>query len=569
VKFWHPDWQKLILQELLRIQAVGFDGIYLDIVDAFEFFEYDPLQKEWRENLSNPETSNSYRQDMIAWVTTIAAQARKQTPGFLVVPQNGSQLLADPAYARLISGIGIEDLFTDDNHILPLNESAERLETLRPFAQSGKPVFVIEYASTFKAQHHAVTRAALENFELLLTHRDLNHLGWDLLPPENFDRERLKLQQLPARDGGSVWHVDALRGDNQNPGSQTRPLKSIQAAADRAQPGDCVLIAPGLYPEVVRPARSGSAESPIRYQARSPGTVVLDGQNRLPGHHWDGLFILEDRHHIEIIGLRFRNSTAAGLYAKNSSHLLIQANESDHTWSSGIQIWNSQNIRILGNTVRRTCQGVTPKGTGTQECITLASCTDSEIAWNRVYDRRENHGDGGEGIDVKQACHNVSIHHNLVHDLIRLGIYVDAYDKTAGGIQVHDNVVSRCASGIVLSAEMKTGELTEVLLSRNILYRNRNHGIEVSDYEDDAPRRNLRIDSNHAFANGRPDWGGGISILTRNPKSGNVLIESNHLHANHAWQLCGSTPMLPKITLRNNTVQDVRGYDGGTEKEIH
>ena len=43
VKYWHSDWQKIIYGNdnsyLKKIINAGFDGVYLDIIDAFEFYE--------------------------------------------------------------------------------------------------------------------------------------------------------------------------------------------------------------------------------------------------------------------------------------------------------------------------------------------------------------------------------------------------------------------------------------------------------------------------------------------------------------------------------------------------
>jgi cysteinyl-tRNA synthetase len=43
VKYWHPDWKRIIYGSsnsyLDRILAVGFDGVYLDVVDGFYYFE--------------------------------------------------------------------------------------------------------------------------------------------------------------------------------------------------------------------------------------------------------------------------------------------------------------------------------------------------------------------------------------------------------------------------------------------------------------------------------------------------------------------------------------------------
>jgi cysteinyl-tRNA synthetase len=43
VQYWDPEWQAIIIggedSYLNKIIAAGFDGVYLDIIDAFEYFE--------------------------------------------------------------------------------------------------------------------------------------------------------------------------------------------------------------------------------------------------------------------------------------------------------------------------------------------------------------------------------------------------------------------------------------------------------------------------------------------------------------------------------------------------
>jgi len=39
VRYWYPEWQNIILGYLQKILDSGFDGTYLDIIDAFEYFE--------------------------------------------------------------------------------------------------------------------------------------------------------------------------------------------------------------------------------------------------------------------------------------------------------------------------------------------------------------------------------------------------------------------------------------------------------------------------------------------------------------------------------------------------
>lgn len=175
VKYWDPLWQKTILASLDRILAAGFDGIYLDIVDAFEGFERDPVTGNWRDNAVNLETKRTFREDMLAWVRHLADHARASRPGFLVIPQNGEQLLADPGFSEIVSAIGVEDLFTLDNRIS--TETNLRSELLDTFQKSGKSVFAIEYARKPGPRDHARTEAAHHKFSLLLTARNLDTLG--------------------------------------------------------------------------------------------------------------------------------------------------------------------------------------------------------------------------------------------------------------------------------------------------------------------------------------------------------------------------------------------------------
>ncbi|GAG74122.1 unnamed protein product, partial [marine sediment metagenome] len=52
---------------------------------------------------------------------------------------------------------------------------------------------------------------------------------------------------------------------------------------------------------------------------------------------------------------------------------------------------------------------------------------------------------GGEGIDVKDGSSNGKVYKNHVHDINRLGIYVDAWDKHTYNIEVFQNIVHNCS----------------------------------------------------------------------------------------------------------------------------
>ncbi|MCR5279594.1 MAG: right-handed parallel beta-helix repeat-containing protein [Lachnospiraceae bacterium] len=72
------------------------------------------------------------------------------------------------------------------------------------------------------------------------------------------------------------------QASDDNDGSKSAPLKTIQAAADRATPGTHVLIGPGVYRECVAPAMGGSdVTSMICYEAMEKGTVVIKASEEI------------------------------------------------------------------------------------------------------------------------------------------------------------------------------------------------------------------------------------------------------------------------------------------------
>lgn len=140
VRFWDPDWQRVIFgtpnSYLDTILEQGFDGVYLDIVDAYWYF-----QEKGRKSAAA---------EMIRFVSAIAAYARARRPGFLVVPQNAEDLLADAGYRDIIDAQAKEDLLfglEGENEANSADAVAWPLKHLKLARQAGKPVFLVEYPS--------------------------------------------------------------------------------------------------------------------------------------------------------------------------------------------------------------------------------------------------------------------------------------------------------------------------------------------------------------------------------------------------------------------------------------
>lgn len=144
VRYWSEDWQQLMLGYVDKVIAQGFDGVYLDKVDEFEYWS-DPNNGEG-EQVDQAKGA----QYMIDFVKRIANHARKAgaKPGFLVMPQNGEDLLAfdtDGSFLQAISGMGIEDLLYESLNPVSNSEISFREALLNQIRGAGKTVLVTDY----------------------------------------------------------------------------------------------------------------------------------------------------------------------------------------------------------------------------------------------------------------------------------------------------------------------------------------------------------------------------------------------------------------------------------------
>ncbi len=139
IQFWHDGWKDVMYRGkrsyLKRIIDAGFDGVFLDRVDIYQNFQKERPQS---------------RDEMIAFVTELAATARKLKPGFIVIAQNADELLREKRYRNVIDGLGREDLLHGaygTNKRNPAAEIALAKQNLRYLLGDWKPVFAVEYLS--------------------------------------------------------------------------------------------------------------------------------------------------------------------------------------------------------------------------------------------------------------------------------------------------------------------------------------------------------------------------------------------------------------------------------------
>ncbi|GEM_PF-1160371 len=198
VRYWMPGWQAILFgtqsgsskSYLDRIIDAGFDGVYLDIVDAFEY--WGPSE------IGGTDENRDAARQMIDLVEAIAEYARviRARPDFIVIPQNGAVIIepdvypdaSDPdleaaqqqaRYFSFIDAIGAEDAFfggdLDENN--PYNPDEYMIDLLGRFRTGGVPVLSIEYLTqTASIQAYYSTYAHTEGFVPYATVRALDRM---------------------------------------------------------------------------------------------------------------------------------------------------------------------------------------------------------------------------------------------------------------------------------------------------------------------------------------------------------------------------------------------------------
>jgi len=170
VRYWDADWQAIIFGGgdgyLDRILAAGFDGVYLDLIDAYAYYE-----ERGRETAAR---------DMVDFVLALAEYARERRPGFLIFPQNAVELaVAFPDYLNAIDGVGQEDIYygyPDEGRRSPAAFVRPLEQVLARLVEAGKTVLVIGYATDPVQIADQYARARARGYVPFATVRALDEL---------------------------------------------------------------------------------------------------------------------------------------------------------------------------------------------------------------------------------------------------------------------------------------------------------------------------------------------------------------------------------------------------------
>lgn len=332
---------------------------------------------------------------------------------------------------------------------------------------------------------------------------------------------RASLWAEPASE--SVYYVSPSGNDN-NPGTEFQPWKTIQKPCNTLTPGSTVYVKAGEYNEKITVNVSGTASGGyIVIRNYENDKVVIDGT----GISGDNIIYIEDNDYLKIIGFEICNNTGvndgSGIRIEGSGeHIELRDNKIYE-----IRGRDAMGITVYGNSVSKSISYLIIDRNEIYNCdpahseaLTLNGNVEQfEVTDNIVHDVNNIGIDfiGGEGTcpdDGKDAARSGVCRGNLVYHAhssygggYAAGIYVDGGNT----IVLERNLVCDCDMGIEIGCEIKGKVAYDIVVRNNFVFNNEKRGIVFGgyDYPKTGKVANCKFYNNTCFNNDTLSTGGG------------------------------------------------------------
>ncbi len=217
-------------------------------------------------------------------------------------------------------------------------------------------------------------------------------------------------------------------GSDDNPGTQAKPLQSIERAAKMANPGTEVVFEDGTYNGSVTTDVNGTARARIAFVAANRGGAKIVGDGSQDAA-WQN-----NGDYVDIIGFDISGSNTDGLLSGGSFVRIVDNNVHGFHGGNCITTANSDydlhNIDVIGNIVSRCGADALDHGI-------YVSHPHGVVANNIAY------GNAGYGIHCWHNCNSLDISNNLVFGNSQGGIVIgQGDDPNNGEVNADDFVVS-------------------------------------------------------------------------------------------------------------------------------
>jgi len=339
-------------------------------------------------------------------------------------------------------------------------------------------------------------------------------------------------------------------GNDSNPGTMDKPLKTIQRGADLATPGTTVYLRGGIYCERLKVTSGGNPEKGfVAFQSHPGEQAILDGSCHQAAEGLDAMVELKNVSFVRVQGLEIRN--------------LIT--DDARSVPCGIRVGGSgSHIEILHNDVHHIQQNVSSRHHGNGFGIAVYGTDPKTAISNLVIDGNEVHHlktGSSESLVVNGNVSGFRITHNVVHDNNNIGIDVIGFEHTAP-----DPAVDRARDGVVsenrvydITSRENYGEAnsdgiyvdggTRILIERNIVH-DTDYGIELASEHFDGNTSHVIARDNLVYSCHLS----GFAIGGYDAKRGHttdVAIVNNTIYKNDTWGSGGGEILMQFYLARN------------------
>ena len=209
----------------------------------------------------------------------------------------------------------------------------------------------------------------------------------------------------------TTYYVSAGNGNNNNSGSDpAQPLRTIQAAVNKLQAGDSVVIRGGVYAERVYIQKPGTTDAPIRLAAYEGEQPIIDGAS-LKIVDDTALVVIQQSQDVSLSGLTIRNSGGGGLAVNQSSRISLSGCTIETCHAGGVQANQCETLLIEKCAIHDCARRFLAHGPGQQNVALLVKrASDVTVRENQVYENSDR------GILIATGCQRVVVSRNTCYD---------------------------------------------------------------------------------------------------------------------------------------------------------
>ena len=210
---------------------------------------------------------------------------------------------------------------------------------------------------------------------------------------------------------GTTYFVSVADGNNNNPGNQQdKPLRTIQAAINKAQAGDTISVRGGTYAERLHIQKPGTTTSPILITAFQGEKPIIDGINlNIPKD--SALVIVQQSQDVQLAGLTICNSGGRGLLISKSSRITVRGATIEKCYAGGLHAAQVDKLLVEESRIHNCARRFLTYGPERMNVALLTrNCQDVTIRNNQVYENSD------EGIAISLGCRKVVVSKNTCYD---------------------------------------------------------------------------------------------------------------------------------------------------------